>query len=140
MKSVWCLETGAYSDYHIVGIFTSKENALIVAEAMQLGETDVHEWVLNPAVKELNRGMWQWVVLMLRDGTVERITRVPELFSDFENKAFVWDRPNVPMYKNKGISSALQATVWARNPKHATKIVGEIRTQKIANNEWPSDK
>jgi hypothetical protein len=41
-----------------------------------------------------------------------------------------------PAYRGKGFPDVLNATVWAKDAKHAAKIVNEYRTQMIANGEW----
>jgi hypothetical protein len=33
-KTVWVIEQGSYSDYRVVGVFTSRENAKRVADAI----------------------------------------------------------------------------------------------------------
>lgn len=72
MKSVWVIEEGEYSDYRVVGIFTSKANAELVYAKMSNGDSpQVNEWVLDPGVDEIQKGWSQWRVLMQSDGTVE---------------------------------------------------------------------
>ena len=135
MKTIWVVDDGEYSDYHVIGVFTTKGMARDVARAFKLGDDSIHEWPLNPGVAELNKGLWQYTVVMLRDGSTERITRKDELY-DLELSSYLWDRPNAPAYAGRNIPAALVATVWARDDKHAVKIANERRTQMIANGEW----
>lgn len=135
MKSVWLIESGSYSDYRVVGIFSTREKALLVANAIELNEYDINEWKIDPVIDELNKDMWQYEVLMLRDGEVERVKRRDAIF-DFKNSVFIWNRPNAPAYMGKNKPQVLVCCVWAKDEKHAVKIANEIRTQKIANGEW----
>ena len=142
MVSVWAIEDGQYSDYHVIGVYSSKANALVVAKAIGLNEDNVNEWPVNLLLKEINRGLNVFQVVMLKDGTTESI-RPMERANGFNcPHHFFWDRPKADYYKQlkeqKGIDTpaAVQANVWARNEKHAIKIVNEIRTQMIANGEW----
>lgn len=64
---VWVIEDGEYSDYHVVGVFSSRENAELVRSKLKSG--DIEEWDLDPAVDKLNAGMEKFYVHMLRDGT-----------------------------------------------------------------------
>jgi hypothetical protein len=136
MKSVWLIESGSYSDYHVSGVYLSKEDALRVAKFLGLGEDEVREWKLNPGIAELNKGLRQYRIVMRRDGTVENVDTVDDPY-DLDTCLTVWDRPNAPFWKEKGIKvqSAISGTVWARNDKHAIKIANEFRAQKIASGE-----
>jgi hypothetical protein len=135
-KTIWVLDEGSYSDYHVIGVFSSKENAAYIQNIVG---GDYHEDELDPGVDALRKGYIRYNVVMLRDGTVERIERQNAISCyDIEdrNKFFLWQRTKAPAYAGKGIPDALQANIWAKNDKHAIKICNEYRTQMIANNEW----
>ena len=78
-RFVWAVEQGVYSDYRVVGVFSSRPNAKKVADVVNHGLTNgynkatVVRWLLDPAVDELNKGYTPWFVLMHKDGTTERI-------------------------------------------------------------------
>ena len=83
-KTVWVVEKGSYSDYAVVGVFTSKEFAQQIADAINKPDDEdsyhgedatIAEWPLNPAVKELRNGLTQYLIHMLEDGTVERAVK-----------------------------------------------------------------
>ncbi len=135
MKKIWLIETGCYSDYRVFGVFSTRQKAIGVANTLKLGEDSVQEWIIDPGVEELSKGYWKYHVIMLQNGKVESIEREEKLY-DFDVSHFIWDRPNTPAFKGKNIPAALNANVWAKNEKHAVKIVNEIRSQMIANNEW----
>jgi hypothetical protein len=138
--SVWIIETGNYSDYSVVGIYSTRERALFVAESVGLKEDCIVERKLDPCLEELNQGMLVFSVFMLRDGTVEliRSSKPTQYNLDWQDgqQAFIWDRANAPAFKDKNFSAVLNATVWAKDEQHAIKIVNEIRTLKVATGEW----
>lgn len=138
-KSIWVIEQGEYSDYRVVGVFTSKENAESVKSAINHGSYDdatVAEWELDPCVDEINKGYNPFIVIMLKDGTVERCDQRELSGYSLSTSAWVWRRTEAPAYKGKGIPDALNANVLARNSKHAIKIANELRTKMIATGEW----
>lgn len=57
MKTVWVIEQGSYSDYRVVGVFSSEANAKFIADAINVAESydkaTIAEWSLDPAVDEL---------------------------------------------------------------------------------------
>lgn len=138
-KSIWVIDQGDYSDYRVVGVFTSKKNAEVVKAYIEsVGSYDdptIKEWELDPSVREINKGYKIFVVHMLINGDVESIRKQDSYYhggSSFE----IWKRSETPAYEGKGIPDCLSATVWARDEKHAVKIVNEHRAQMIANGEW----
>ena len=137
MTSVWVIEQGSYSDYRVVGVFSSRtyaEQALAILGAPYEKPT-IAEWPLDPAIQELNAGLTQWTGEMLRDGTMEdcRPTAAPH---DLSPVLQIWKRSTASFYKNKGVQDCLHGTVWAKNKTHAIKIFNEHRVQLIATNQW----
>ena len=134
MKYVWVVEGGEYSDYRVAGVFSKKEHAVRANKALST-KLEVAKWPLDPCVKELLQGYKKYSVVMLRDGTTEDVRL--ELYTyNFVDSVFLWKRTEVPAYKGKGIPDALSAIVWAKDEKHAVKIVNEKRTEMIANGKW----
>lgn len=136
-KTVWVIEAGSYSDYRVVGVFTSEKNAQLVADYCNRpgsygDKATVAEWSLDPIVAELNAGRRQYNVCMLRDGTVERCNENEGGSYDLEGSVSIWQRTKAPAYAGKGVPDAMTATVWAKDSKHAVKIVNEHRAQWIA--------
>lgn len=139
MKTVWVIEQGGYSDYRVIGVFTSKENAELVMAAIdsKWDEPSIAEWPLDPAVNELQSGRARWFVLMKKNGDVEE-ARKDELSSwDLVDDASIWERSTAPAYQgtDKAVD-VLQVRVWAKDEKHAIKIANERRTQMISSGEW----
>ena len=75
-KTIWAIEQGCYSDYHVVGVFTAKENADYICSKINTSENynkaTVSAWPLDPAIKELRRGLSLYMVQMQKDGTTDR--------------------------------------------------------------------
>lgn len=141
-RTVWLVEQGEYSDYHVVGIFSSEENARLIADAINAGEgrgddAKIVARQLDPAVEELHAGLRQYHVLMRRDGEVEQCRLHEEiLVFDLEATARIWERSKARAYEGTDTPDVFDATVWARDEKHAVKIVNERRAQMIALGKW----
>ena len=129
MKSVWVIEDGEYSDYRVVGVFSSKRNAESIQK--HVGGT-ISQWPLNPAVEELSKGYTNWVGEMLYDGTVERMDSTGVCQYSLGGSISVWPRASAPAYIDKGIQDCVHGTVLAKDRKHAIKIFNEHRAQFIA--------
>ena len=139
-KSIWVIEEGSYSDYDVVGVFSSKKNAEVVMKALSgrdYGDGPaITEWQLDPDVEELNAGLTLWTVWMLRDGTTERCEQC-HYYSPYGNGQLdIWRRSTAPAYRKKGVQDCLSGSVWAKDAEHAIKIANEKRTELIALNKW----
>ena len=135
MKTVWMIEDGCYSDYHIVGVYSTKKNAEFIQH--RIGG-DIKERQLNPGIAQLHYGLNLYQVLMARNGNIEAIEQRDMDHYNLEDKVtmWLWERTKAPAYKGKNICDVLHATVWAKDIKHAVKIVNEKRTQFIAEGKW----
>ena len=136
MKYVWVVEGGCYSDYRVAGIFSKEEFAKAALGKLTSGsDLEVKIWVLDPGIKEILVGYQKYIVIMLRDGTTEDVRLEPYTYN-FVDSVFLWKRTEASASKGKGIPDALSAVVWAKDEKHAVKIVNEKRTEMIANGKW----
>ena len=127
MKSVWVVEEGSYSDYHVVGVFSTEENANRIAE---LTGGDVDEWRIDPGIDELNQGREPYSVGMEKDGTVLYVSR-----NIWSYSLRIRGKPMV------GRSSAnpegvIRGIIFSLSEEHAVKIMNEIRAQRIAEGNW----
>lgn len=140
MKIVFAVNSGSYSDYSIRAIFSSRELAEEYMTVVKNSDyNDIEEYELDPTTSDMiRRGYSVWNVLMLIDGTTERVTRSDNDYYEVENtpRHWIWERTKAPAYKGKGIPDALDARVWAKTERAAVKIVNEKRAQMIANGEW----
>lgn len=139
-ETVFVIEQGSYSDYRVVGVYTTREAADMVCAAINAEETwekaEVAEWPLNPAAGELNAGRSMHRVVMRRDGTVEECRKQDITAYNISGSWSIWRRSTAPAYRGRGIQDALTAMVWADDSQHAIKIVNERRGQMIAMGEW----
>ena len=141
MKSIWVIEKGSYSDYRVVGVYSTKEGAELVCAKINGEESYelavVSEWPLDPGMEAINQGLSPFVVHMLRDGTTEKIWMDE---SDFEytlnDRPTIWRRSNASAYQGKNVPDCLVARVFAKDLQHAVKIANEYRTRMIASGEW----
>lgn len=131
---VWVVEDGEYSDYSVVGVFSSQSNAERVAA---LVGGSVAEWPLDPAIAELNQGLQIYFVQMQKDGTVEQCRRQETgTYSFGSTGVIMWRRSQAPAFKGKNTPDLMQATVWAKDDTHAIKITNEHRAEFIASGKW----
>lgn len=139
MKKIYAVNTGCYSDYRIVALFSTPERAQEFMAAVPDGDyNELEEFELDPKTADLiRRGYSTWTVHMLRDGNTERVTRSnPEIYEVTNVGHRIWSRTQAPAYAGKGIPDILTSTVWAKSEAKAVKIVNEHRAQMIANGEW----
>ena len=142
-KSVWVVEQGEYSDYRVVGVFSTRANAQMVADKVSrpgaYEQATVSEWPLDPFIDEVCSGRKQFYVCMAKDGTTRACREInPPHHSGNLNRAGIGTTADVIKTGNgtDASSSALIALVWAKDEKHAIKITNEHRTRMIATGEW----
>lgn len=118
-------------------VYDSEEKACDVIEYMGMEDFTIRKTSLNPGHEAMRRRLGCFHVLMLRDGSVERIEeRNQYRYLSIGNRSFLWNRPSVKSKEISKLPVCLSADVWARNKKHAIKIANESRVQKIASGEW----
>lgn len=139
VKSVWVIEKGTYSDYQVVGVYSSKENAQVVADHINRDDpydrAEVDEWTLDRDVEDLRQNKGLYLVVMAKDGTVERCDAEDYTAYSSGDVFKYWDRPSAPAYKDKNVPPAFISTQFADNDKHAIKIANERRLQWLASND-----
>jgi hypothetical protein len=130
MTSVWVVEDGEYSDYRVVGVFSSKKNAERVCK---LTGGEIAKWRMNPAIDELNAGLHFYRVEIAKDGTVSHCGRHEPSTYDIDG---TYESTPWVDYRDHSLGVHLIVRVWASDDNHAIKIANERRMQKIANGEW----
>lgn len=142
MDKIFVVEQGCYSDYRVVGVFTTRENAERIAKMINepdedgyesMDEAEVNEWSLNPAIFELNEGLRIFNITMSMDGTTERVNAadMSGYYMVTSARLRVWQRTKADAWKGKPIEDAVHGAVWAHDEKHAVKITNEFRAQAI---------
>ena len=55
---IWVIERGEYSDYHVVGVFSTKENAELFRSRMKddYSTPTITEWEMDPGIEHINAG------------------------------------------------------------------------------------
>lgn len=138
---VYAIENGEYSDYHIVGVFSTRENAEYACQHLRDGG-QVVEWELDPHIDDLHAGYVPFLVQMLKDGTVERTEQKERESFTFSNEDIfgvkgIWRRTEAPAYRgDPNVQDCLLLHIWAKDLQHAIKICNEKRAQLIANGDW----
>ena len=139
MKKIYAVNSGSYSDYRVVALFSTPELAReFMAAVPDSDYNEIEEFELDPNTADLiRRGYSIWKVHMLRDGGIECVTRNnPEIYEVTNVGHRIWNRTQAPAYVGKGIPDILTSMVWAKSETQAVKIVNEHRAQMIANGEW----
>lgn len=134
MKTIYAVNFGAYSDYTVVGLFSTKEKAQEFMDAVPYEYNEIEEYELDPDTANLVRkGYEVWVVAMLRDGTCEDVRKLDLSPRQVPCTAYI-QGPHFSSGKN--MPSRLIANVMAKDEKHAVKIANEKRVAMIASGEW----
>jgi|JI10StandDraft_1071094.scaffolds.fasta_scaffold1460494_1 hypothetical protein len=139
MKKIYAVNSGSYSDYRVVALFSTPERAQeFMAAVPDSDYNGVEEFELNPDTADLiKRGYSLWLVHMLRDGNTERVEQLKlSLYGVDDVGHHIWRRTQAPAYKSRGIPDCLTSTVWAKSEEAAVKIVNEYRARMIASGEW----
>jgi hypothetical protein len=140
VTKVFAVNSGSYSDYGIVAMFSTRQLAQEFMDAVpDYGYNDIEEYDLDPpATEKIRKGYKLWCIRMLKDGSVEMVDKSEiNTYNVKDAGEFtIWERTKAPAYRGNGIPNAMTGTVWARTEKQAVKIANEKRVQMIANNVW----
>lgn len=122
MPTVYVVTDGDYSDYHIVGIYSTRElaeraQALFAADSVD--EYPVDEMPSAPP------GLSAWSVTMNRHGDSLDVHQIP--ISNIDGAAGDWE----PGHNGWATTRCLAA-----DQPHALKIANERRLMAIASNDW----
>jgi hypothetical protein len=137
MKAVYLVSRGSYSDYRVVAVFSSRKRAQDFIDLVADEEwNEIEKYELDPPTVDLVRkGYRYFQVEMLRDGSVLEVSAVPltaYAIEDCPSTEKVSDFYFIPGSDGE----ALAALVWAKDERHAVKIVNDKRAQMIATNKW----
>lgn len=131
MSKVWWVETGSYSDYAVLGVYSTKENADLAA-AQQGGS--VVEVELDENIQRWKLGERFYQVFMERDGR----SAISNLPSGNPRAPILY--PFRPGWGGAApCKSYLIVSGWFRSRQQAVKATNEMRAEMIATNAWPPD-
>jgi hypothetical protein len=136
MTKVFAVSTGSYSDYRILGIYSTEEKAkkkieyeCSKSEYNRLYEYPIEVYTLDEHVDLMDSGFFLWRIRMEKDGSTGY-----NYLADEENPdKFI----HTVRYEYEKYT--LESTVWAKTEQEAVKIVNERRVNYIANNLWGKD-
>ena len=120
---VYLVTDGEYSDYHLCGIYSTREKAE-EAKQIYVADRDIEEIELD-GLPEHIEGLYCYLVSMNKSGKLRSVDWLER--SDRMNKdVTLWDHQEVADF-----------FVMGRDSKHAIKIANERRSYLIATNQWP---
>lgn len=125
---IYMVTDGSYSDYHVIGVYSTKELAEKVKEIHD-ARNDIDELNLDE-MPDVPPGLLGWSLEMLESGDVLRVWRSGVIK---EEEKFAYWRPfsySEDRRARSGIS------VYARDPEHAVKVASERRREAIVSGEW----
>ena len=122
MTKVFMITQGSYSDYRAVGIFSTKEKAQRVLDALNIYDKneDIEEYELDELdtlANKFERGYKIYWIEMNYDGEVVKLHQTEDIA--------IWINNN----KNTG---KLWGQILAKNDKQAIKIMNDKRAQILA--------
>jgi hypothetical protein len=124
-NEIYVVTYGQYSSYAILGVYTTREQADIIASKMEDGRVEV--FPLNDYADMFRDGRACFCVHMYRDGT-------SKVYKTGPNN---WTMTSPQVYPQLGGKLILVYT-WADNEQHAVKIANEYRALRIASGDWLS--
>jgi hypothetical protein len=135
MAKVYIVSEGEYSDYHINGVYSTKEKAEFAHKLFGIGEdwdgkpVEIEEWELD-ALPNHPPGMFWYEVRMNENGNVEKVHTADA--TDANEK---W----TDEWRPYGDKRSVLFSQWAKDETHAIKIANEKRVQLIASGEWTTN-
>lgn len=127
---LFAVSKGSYSDYCVVGIFTTRKKAQKFMDAFDekvdgfswSEYNEIEEYVLDIAMSEIERGLRVYEVKFDVDGNVQR---AEVDISTYEIETL----PSVNLHEFNGW---VYCRMWARDKKHAIKIASDMRRMELA--------
>ena len=122
MTTVYLVTDGSYSDYRVLGVYSTEEKAKSAVELFH-AQNDIEEFEID-AIPEHPPGMLAWSVVMEANGDTRLVRR---------------ESPLEDRWAPYGDGRACIFYLWAKDEEHALKIANERRTSLIALGEWTTD-
>ena len=124
MATIYLVTNGSYSDYHVLGVYSTKEKAEH-AKRLFASDNGIWEYELD-GIPDSPPGMLAYHVSMLVSGDVKEVWQ--DTVEGFESRWYV-----APQW---GADVIVVFHVWARDTTHAVKISNEWRAQIVALGLW----
>lgn len=119
---IWLVSDGDYSDYHIIGAFSTEERANEVAKKLSAG---VEEYELDEVGKDNRYSYW---VRFYNDGKCEQTAHI-------EQSPYSTALNRVGKMEGKYTRSHYWVRVMAEDESHAIKIASDLIAQYKATKE-----
>lgn len=128
MTKIYLVSSGSYSDYGILGAFSTEEKAqklLTILQKQSDGECGIEEYDLDPEVGNFT----QYSVFMKKDGSL--------LAETYSTKVFFPEAPKTWFAVNSDYPEGYMNYITiAKSETQAIKAANEHRTQAIAMETW----
>ena len=140
-KTVWLIEQGKHSDYSVVGVYSDREKADRVCQAINEAQDDNHadatvaERPLDPAIDEMDAGRGLFYVCLEYDGTTASCRAEGISYYELTYALHVYKRTEIKVLGGRPITDIVMGTVWAKDKAHAVEIANEYRTRMIATDQ-----
>ena len=124
MNKIYVVTLGEYSDYRICGVFNLENLAQKFIDSFGERNTmNIEEYTLNPYSIEISKDYKPFFIKMTSEGECTQVN-IENNFNSLDT-CYGFD--------NK---KQLYCSVFAKDEKHAIKIVNEKRIQILAANTW----
>ena len=126
MKKIYIVTEGEWSDYHICAPFSKEKDAILFTKKFKNKHTafNIEEWIVdNENFKKYDI----YFIRMKKNGDVDEC--------ELENRDYNY-RCTMEKRISFDVSGNMFVSVFAKNEKHAIKIVNEKRIQILAENNW----
>ena len=127
MTTLYLVSNGDYSDYHILGIYSTAEKAEL-SKKLHAAENDIEQMELD-AIPQTPNGMFYFSVSIDKDGNSSHPV----------NQGVERERYTHSREQPDGDGIRVIFYMWARDAEHAIKIANERRLMLLANGTWNTD-
>jgi hypothetical protein len=134
MEKVWMIEKGLYSDYRIVGVYSSLENAKLAFDRLPGDDEErIEEVMLDVGIDYLKAGYTLYEVTMYLNGQVRDIKEVNwnDCIGTFTNEFYNVYGTYIGMIEKGADDNYFGGEIYAKDEAHATSIMNEKRIQMI---------
>jgi hypothetical protein len=132
--NVYIVTDGSYSDYHILGVYSTKEKAED-ARYLYASENPIEDIELD-LIPIVPPGMKRWRVEIFKDGLVDEIKRISCNDDDAEAMFHRYWEYSTSKRMDRVNEVYLRVNTWARDEDHAIKIANEKRMILLAAGKW----
>jgi hypothetical protein len=127
MNKVYMVSDGSYSDYSVLGIYSTRELAERAREVLNAGN-DIEEMELD-AIPETPPGLLAWWVNMAENGDIKQ---GPHRQGPTDGHETRWRI----QFGYADVAPTAFFTLWARDADHAIKIAADKRRGLMVTGEW----